>query len=443
MLDGTTLNATTPNATSRGPFALRLRLVGWAWALLGMAVVGLATAIVTVVMLGLSWTWVVLPVLVGAVWATRAMANVHRSWAGRLLGAPIEQPYRPRPPGSWLTALRSAAGDPATWRDLAWLGVNSTVGFTLLVLTVSLAMGGLWQLVFPLVWSLAPGVLADNYGLFRIETLGQAIAVSWPLALVYFGLAWWLTPHLMRADAVMVRWLLAPTERSRLASRVRQLAESRAETVDTQAAELRRIERDLHDGAQARLVALGMSLGMADEVVDSDPAAAKALLAEARSATTQALAELRDLVRGIHPPVLADRGLDGAVRALALASPLPVQVEIDLPGRPPAPVESAAYFAIAEAITNVIKHSGASKAWVRVSYRDGRLATLVADDGRGGARQPVDPSGGTGLRGIESRLAAFDGTVVVSSPSGGPTVVTMELPCVLSSPRTSPSSGTA
>jgi signal transduction histidine kinase len=118
-------------------------------------------------------------------------------------------------------------------------------------------------------------------------------------------------------------------------------------------------------------------------------------------------------------------------------------VEISLPGRPPAPVESAAYFAIAEAVTNVIKHSGATKAWVRLSYRDGRLSMLVADDGRGGAHSPADPSGGTGLRGIERRLAAFDGTVVVSSPGGGPTVVTMELPCELSSQRTTPSSGTA
>jgi signal transduction histidine kinase len=185
-----------------------------------------------------------------------------------------------------------------------------------------------------------------------------------------------------------------------------------------------------------------MSLGMADEVVTRDPEAARALLAEARVATSQALTDLRDLVRGIHPPVLAERGLDGAVRALALACPLPTSVEVDLPGRLPAPVESAAYFAVAEAVTNAIKHSGAGKLWVRLSWKpreDGWLSMLVADDGSGGA----DPSAGTGLRGIERRLAAFDGTVVVSSPGGGPTVVTMELPCALSSPRTSHSSGTA
>jgi signal transduction histidine kinase len=203
--------------------------------------------------------------------------------------------------------------------------------------------------------------------------------------------------------------------------------------VDTQAAELRRIERDLHDGAQARLVALAMSLGMAEETVIRDPEAARELLAEARAASSQALSELRDLVRGIHPPVLADRGLDGAIHALVLANPMPTDVEIDIPGRLSAPVESAAYFAVAETLTNVAKHAGASKAWIRLGYQDGKLNVLIGDDGRGGA----DPAGGTGLRGIERRLAAFDGTLVVSSPIGGPTVVVMNLPCELISTHSS------
>jgi signal transduction histidine kinase len=182
-----------------------------------------------------------------------------------------------------------------------------------------------------------------------------------------------------------------------------------------------------------------MSLGLADEALLEDPAAARELLAEARQATGQALAELRDLVRGIHPPVLADRGLAGAVQSLALACPLPIEVDVDVDGRLPAPVESAAYFAVAETIANVVKHSGAGKAWVRLLHANGRLIMQVSDDGRGGA----DPSRGSGLNGIERRLAAFDGVLVVSSPAGGPTVVTMELPCELSSPKISPSSGTA
>jgi signal transduction histidine kinase len=176
-----------------------------------------------------------------------------------------------------------------------------------------------------------------------------------------------------------------------------------------------------------------MSLGMAEETVIRDPQAARELLAEARAASSLALSELRDLVRGIHPPVLADRGLDGAIHALVLANPLPTDVEIDIPGRLSAPVESAAYFAVAETLTNVVKHAGAAKAWIRLGYAEGNLNVLIGDDGRGGA----DPAGGTGLRGIERRLAAFDGTLVVSSPVGGPTVVVMNLPCELISTQSS------
>jgi signal transduction histidine kinase len=179
-----------------------------------------------------------------------------------------------------------------------------------------------------------------------------------------------------------------------------------------------------------------MSIGLAEELLARDPLAAQRLMAEAREDSGRALVELRDLVRGIHPPVLAERGLGGAVQALALAVPAPVEVDLDLPGRPPAPVESAVYFAVAEALANATKHSDARRVWIHLRHADGRLAALVGDDGRGGATP------GTGLRGIKRRLAAFDGTMTVTSPPGGPTVVAMELPCELSSPRTSPSSGT-
>jgi signal transduction histidine kinase len=197
--------------------------------------------------------------------------------------------------------------------------------------------------------------------------------------------------------------------------------------VDAQAAELRRIERDLHDGAQARLASLSMMIGLADNLIDRNPAEAHKLLAEARASSTAALGELRDLVRGIHPPVLAERGLDGAIRALALSLPIPIAVDIDLPGRPDQPLESAAYFAVAEALTNVIRHSRARNGSVFSRHAAGVLTLVVTDDGRGGA----DPARGTGLRGIERRLAAFDGTIKLSSPPAGPTVITMELPCAL------------
>jgi signal transduction histidine kinase len=212
---------------------------------------------------------------------------------------------------------------------------------------------------------------------------------------------------------------------------VARLTETRSDALDVQAAELRRIERDLHDGAQARLVAMGMSLGTIEHLLERDPAKARRLLAEARESSSRALTELRDLVRGIHPPVLAERGLGDAVRALAMASPLATEVSLDLPGRVPAPVESAAYFAISEVLTNAAKHSGARRVWIDVRHEDGMLRIVLTDDGHGGA----DPSGGTGLRGIERRLGTFDGVLAVNSPAGGPTIVTMELPCELSAPQ--------
>jgi signal transduction histidine kinase len=238
-------------------------------------------------------------------------------------------------------------------------------------------------------------------------------------------------PWLLRMHAAAASSLLAPT-RKEIAARVGQLTDSRWDAVDASAAELRRIERDLHDGAQARLVALGMNIGFAEQVLRDNPDLALTLLAEARASSGQALSELRTLVRGIHPPVLAERGLDGAVRALALSLPLPVDLHIELPGRPLAPVESAAYFAIAEALANVVKHSGANRAWVHLEHDHGRLIAIVGDNGAGGAH----PRAGGGLQGIERRLNAFDGMVAVTSPAGGPTQVTMELPCELSLART-------
>jgi len=216
---------------------------------------------------------------------------------------------------------------------------------------------------------------------------------------------------------------------------VEQLTDTRAVAVDAAAAELRRLERDLHDGAQARLVALGINLRTAEKLIRTSPDAAATVIAECRETSALALADLRDLVRGIYPPVLADRGLGDAVRALALDCPVPVMTEVSLPGRPPAPVESAVYFAVAEALNNVAKHSGATHALIRLAYTDGMLRAEITDDGNGGA----DAGSGTGLAGIEHRLGAFDGILAVNSPVGGPTIVVIEVPCALSSPRISTS----
>jgi signal transduction histidine kinase len=266
----------------------------------------------------------------------------------------------------------------------------------------------------------------------------ELLAAVQGAAILAFGL--WLVP---RTIGVHTRALLGPRPDPELAGRVEQLTQARAEAVDSAAAELRRVERDLHDGAQARLVALGMNLRAAERLIHTSPQAAVALVAEAREASSLALTELRDLVRGIYPPVLADRGLADAVRALALDTPIRTQTDIDLPGRLDFPVETACYFAVAEVLANTVKHSGARLVQIRMRHSAGpRLAgpcgpgllrIEITDDGTGGA----DPANGSGLAGIERRLGTFDGIVAVSSPPGGPTMIIMEVPCALSSPRTS------
>lgn len=212
---------------------------------------------------------------------------------------------------------------------------------------------------------------------------------------------------------------------SELLNRVRRLTMTRVDAVDTAAAELRRIERDLHDGAQARLVALGISLRAMEGLIRTNPDAAVALVAESRENSARALTELRALVRGINPPVLAERGLGDAIRALALDCPVPATAEVDLPTRLPPPLEAAAYFAVAEALANAAKHAGARSVHIRAVHTAGALRIEVTDDGVGGA----NPSHGTGLRGVERRLGTFDGVLAISSPPGGPTIVVIEVPC--------------
>ncbi len=260
-------------------------------------------------------------------------------------------------------------------------------------------------------------VLGASYGSWR-----NMLIVPEAVVFLVFGL--WLIPRTIGADIRTV---------TGLTRRVQRLAQTRSDAVDSAAAELRRVERDLHDGAQARLVALGMSLRAAERMIPTKPDAALALVAEAREMSSRALDDLRDLVRGIYPPVLADRGLGDAVRALVLDTPLPAELDIDLAGRPDPPVESAVYFAVAEVVANAVKHAQAAAIEVRMQHSGGVLRIGVTDDGSGGA----DPAKGTGLRSVQRRLGAFDGSLVVSSPPGGPTTVTIEVPCALSLLKTS------
>ncbi|MGX7677452.1 sensor histidine kinase [Jatrophihabitans sp. DSM 45814] len=430
---------------SHAAFALRWRLLAWSLPMAVVAELGIGLFSVWITWVSVIVVGVGIPLTLISTPAVRWYANRHRSWAANVLGEPIPRPYLPIRPGSGpLLRLWSIMKDPATWRDWFWLLVNASIGFTLSIVSFSLFAGGLFYLIYPFLWAVTPPeVFGNPFGFFHINQVSDAFVLM-PLGLIFWVIWWYSAVPLARLNARIMHSLLAPTDAAQLAVRVQQLAFSRAETVDTQAAELRRIERDLHDGAQARLVSLGMSLGLAAELMTDDPVAAQKLLTEARDSTSSALSELRDLVRGIHPPVLADRGLDGAVRALALANPIPTHVTVQIPGRLPAPVESAAYFAIAECLTNAIKHSGASWIGVDVTFQAGvargsaQLAMLVHDNGHGGAAV----EGGSGIRGIERRLAAFDGHLTVTSPIGGPTQVRMTLPCELSSPKISPSSAT-
>ncbi len=302
-----------------------------------------------------------------------------------------------------------------------------------LLVAVPLALieyGAFGALVQPFVWRLIDD--GNWYAFVPVRSTAPMLAAL-ALGLAFMAAGLLAAPATLRLHTRVSRPLLSVPRGVRLARRVERLTDTRARVLDTQAAELRRIERDLHDGAQARLVALGMTLDRATRVLETDPARARELLLDVRRTSEGALQDLRDLVHGIHPPVLADRGLGDTVRALALDCFLDVHVESRLPRHLPAPVASAAYFAVGEALANAAKHSGAREVVIVLTHGSGLLRMTVTDDGRGGA----DPARGTGLTGVRQRLDTFDGTLSLHSPQGGPTTVTLEIPCALSSPKTS------
>ncbi len=337
-------------------------------------------------------------------------------------------------PRHWL-GLPAPAGEGVAALDAAIAAASLVLVFRSRVWAATLAEAGLlvlggYGLLLASFWPSVPGFV---YGFASAQnpagaTLGGALQGT-----ALLGLGLWLAPRVMRQH-------LAPQADPELAARAQQLTKrvqtltrTRYDAVDTAAAELRRIERDLHDGAQARMVAVGMSLQAAERLFASNPRAALALVAEAKESSSRALTELRDLVRGIYPPVLADRGLGDAIKALALDTPLPAVIDVDLPGPVELPVASAVYFSVAEALANVTKHAGARSVRIGLRHAGGVLRAEVTDDGAGGA----DPAGGTGLAGVERRLATFDGILAVSSPPGGPTIVVIEVPCASSSAKTS------
>jgi signal transduction histidine kinase len=368
----------------------------------------------------------------------RWLCDVNRRFAARS-GVQVETPYRPEPEFradavGWRSRSRWILADPATWRDLSWLLFNTVVGMIGLIPAAGLyyvleglvMAGGLWRTV----------LRADGHGRWylyvRVDSSETALIAA-VLAIALFFVWALASPPILKAHAYFARSLLGPTRRAALASRVRHLAETRSDVLEAQAAELRRIERDLHDGAQARIVGLGMTLGAVERHLDNNPEEARRLLRVARESSVLALRELRNLVRGIHPPVLAERGLADALRALGIASPLKVEVAATISGELPKPVELTMYFAVSELLTNALKHSGAHHVDIKVWHEPGVLRAQVADDGHGGAND----NSSAGLAGIRGRLATFDGAMEIESPPGGPTAIKLEIPCALSSRKTS------
>jgi signal transduction histidine kinase len=374
-----------------------------------------------------------LPVAIDAV---RGLARTHRRLAGEWSGIDVPDPYRLRTgEETVLGEVRSLLTDPATARDVTWALMSLGVGLVMSLLPLALFGYGLWGLMCPILWGPIISHWDHSWYTFFELSGGSTLLAAAGLGLLLLPISLSLAPRVVDVHSLYVEWGLGPTERTRLASRVQQLSRTRWETLDSSAAELRRIERDLHDGAQARLVAMGMTLSAAERLLQSNPGAAAALLEEAKDASAKALSELRDLVRGIHPPVLADRGLLPAIQALAADCPLSVGVMSSGAGRYAPAVESAAYFAVSELLSNAIKHSGAHRMEIDICGTVECLTIRVRDDGHGGA----NPHGGSGLRGIERRLAAFDGTLTMDSPVGGPTCVDILLPARRLSAAVAPS----
>jgi signal transduction histidine kinase len=361
--------------------------------------------------------FVLIPVVVMII---RLWTDVHRHLIGWVLDEPVHTAYEPLR-GGVFQRLRQVLSDSTTYRDLVWLIAQIPLGFAMGMIGMLLAAFAFAGVAVAFFWWVMPRDVPPQIMNVAITDWSTALTYGLPMALLGFLLAWFGIPFMAKTHATISRVLLAP---SKLEQRVEQLASTRAGAVNAHESELRRIERDLHDGTQARLVSIAMRLGVAEKSLDSkDPVAG--LVREAREGAEQAMGELRDVIRTMYPPILADRGLDGAVAALAARCPIPVAVDIDDLGNVPAAVEAAAYFVVAESLTNVAKHSQATSATVRVA-RDSSLMITVTDNGFGG----IDESRGSGVLGMRRRIAALDGTVTVDSPAGGPTVIAVEVPCV-------------
>jgi signal transduction histidine kinase len=367
-----------------------------------------------------------IPVLGVTLWLGRQFAAFERARFAVMLGVRMPAPRRDLRPGvSWWRRIARSLVSATTLRQLGYVLLRLPLGalqfaFVTVVWSLPVALLGLPVLgwLLPRLWAGADigPVLGDRAGLAAAAALGLLLLLAAPQ----------LTRALALADIAVARYLIGPGSSADMTARIGELERSRARVVGAAEAERRRIERDLHDGAQQRLVSLAMDLGRAKARFTDDPEGARAIIDQAHAEAKEALVELRNLVRGVHPPVLADRGLDAALSGLAALSPVPVTVRAGLPVRPPPSIEAIAYFVVAEALTNIAKHARATRAEVSADRRGDVLHIVIRDDGIGGA----DPRG-QGLSGLADRVTGVDGKLSVHSPAGGPTVIEVDLPCGL------------
>jgi signal transduction histidine kinase len=388
-------------------------------------VVGVCVIVLVSLSAGLAITLIIaIPLVWFTFFVTAQFGRMERSRAAALLGVNIGSPHATFAPGNWWSRLRQQVTSASRWREIGYLSLGLPIQALFGAVVLALWSAAFALIALPAYVTHLPGRSAD-FGFLHLR-LGPGAAVAALVGVVILlVLAPQATMLLATIERRVVRWLLGPREPSTLARRVDELELSRSAAVSSAEAERHRIERDLHDGAQQRLVALAMDLGRARERFDTEPDRARELLGEAHEEAKAALTELRNLARGIHPAVLTDRGLDAALSAVVTRSPVPVTLTVDVPTRPPASVESAAYFVVAEALTNVAKHSGASHVDVEIQLRNAHLVIDIRDDGVGGA----DASVGSGLSGLADRIGALGGWIRVVSPTGGPTTVTVEIPC--------------
>ncbi|WP_329255784.1 sensor domain-containing protein [Streptomyces sp. NBC_01478] len=426
-----------PRRPHRLPAALRAPLEARSWREFGYVLLSLPISIllftyaVTMVALGagLLITFLGVPVLAGALAGCRGFGALERARARKLLDLDVAAPeplrMKKNGPMAWMGAVLKSG---ASWRQLLYAVLHFPWAVFSFVVALNFWAYGWALLTYPLWFWLFPmyggggglQLYGDGHHQIYLDNPFE-ITVTALVGLLFTLATPWIVRALTMVDRVMVHGLLGP---SRLATRVVELESDRGVVVDTAAADLRRIERDLHDGAQARLVALAMDLGLAKEKLTEDPQEAARMVGEAHGEVKTALQELRDLARGIHPAVLTDRGLDAALSSVASRCTVPVQVDVDLPARPAAAIEGIAYFTVSELLQNISKHAKATWAAVDVWRVENRLMLQVVDNGVGGA----DASGGSGLAGLAGRLDAVDGILVVDSPAGGPTRITAELP---------------